>query len=296
MKSRHVLIAGGSALLLAGVAATSLTRGGMTPEETRLTAALQEREAEARKLTDTLASREADMDRLEVAVAEGRTEVERLKTTLAVRDKVIASLEANVSERDRTLDELRDKLARSEEHVRGLETELAALRDEQRFDRAVTAFKSDPWASEAKIETVAAVARPEEIDAVFRPAAAPAVPAPPASDRPMIEVQFDFASASLTPGGQAHAAAAAVNLAEMALERVRIIGHTDRVGSPAANRRLAEKRARAVAEFLVAAGLPPDLIETAGMDEAEGPVSTDDGVPEPLNRSVAIIPVPVPTS
>ena len=30
------------------------------------------------------------------------------------------------------------------------------------------------------------------------------------------------------------------------------------------------------------------------MGEAEAPVATDDGVPEPLNRSVAIIAVPLP--
>ena len=110
----------------------------------------------------------------------------------------------------------------------------------------------------------------------------------------MVEVHFDFASARLTPGAEAYAAAAAVTLADMPLARVRIVGHTDRVGSPAANRRLALQRARAVADFLVGAGLPPALIETDGMGETDLPVATDDGVMEPLNRSVAIIAVPVP--
>ena len=91
-------------------------------------------------------------------------------------------------------------------------------------------------------------------------------------------------------------AAAAVTLVEMALARVRVVGHTDRVGSPAANRRLAARRARAVADFLVASGVPAALIEMDGMGETGAPVSTDDGVAEPLNRSVAIIAVPAATS
>jgi len=51
-----------------------------------------------------------------------------------------------------------------------------------------------------------------------------------------------------------------------------------------------------VAAFLVANGLSPALIETAGLvDPAELPVATDPGVAEPLNRSVAIIAVLLPT-
>ena len=82
----------------------------------------------------------------------------------------------------------------------------------------------------------------------------------------------------------------------MTLARVRLVGHTDRVGGAAANRRLAARRAAAVADFLVGAGVPRDLIEIDDAGEADLPVATADGVPEPLNRSVAIIPVPLPTS
>ena len=60
--------------------------------------------------------------------------------------------------------------------------------------------------------------------------------------------------------------------------------------------RLAEARARAVAAFLIANGLSPEVIETAGVIDAEHlPVETGPGVTEPLNRSVAILPLPVPT-
>ena len=93
-----------------------------------------------------------------------------------------------------------------------------------------------------------------------------------------------------------HAAAAAVMLADMKLGQIRLVGFTDRTGSPARNQALAEERARAVAEFLVAQGVPAQLIETAGVTEGALPVATDAGVPEPLNRSVSIVAVPLPTT
>ena len=51
---------------------------------------------------------------------------------------------------------------------------------------------------------------------------------------------------------------------------------------------LAEARARAVADFLIAAGLPAEMIEIDAMGEADAPVATDDGVAEPLNRCAEI--------
>jgi outer membrane protein OmpA-like peptidoglycan-associated protein len=93
-----------------------------------------------------------------------------------------------------------------------------------------------------------------------------------------------------------HAAAAAVMLADMKLGRIRLVGFTDRTGSAARNQALAEERARAVADFLVAQGVPAPLIETAGIIDGALPVPTEAGVPEPLNRSVSIVAVPVPTT
>ena len=92
----------------------------------------------------------------------------------------------------------------------------------------------------------------------------------------MTAIHFENGSAAITPGGQVHAAVAAAMLAEMPLERIRLVGFADRTGDPARNRRLAERRAEAVAALLVAAGLPADRIETHGVTEAAAlPVATD---------------------
>jgi OmpA-OmpF porin, OOP family len=58
--------------------------------------------------------------------------------------------------------------------------------------------------------------------------------------------------------------------------RIRIEGHTDSVGSAAANQRLSEQRAQAVVDHLVnRAGVAADRLEAAGMGETE-PVDTND--------------------
>jgi outer membrane protein OmpA-like peptidoglycan-associated protein len=85
-------------------------------------------------------------------------------------------------------------------------------------------------------------------------------------------------------------------LADMKLGRIRLVGFTDRTGSPERNRLLAEERARTVAAFLIAQGVPPQLIETAGVVDGDLPVPTGPGVAEPLNRSVSIVAVALPTT
>ena len=69
---------------------------------------------------------------------------------------------------------------------------------------------------------------------------------------------------------------------------IRVIGHTDRVGSEQSNDAFSLKRAGAVQELLVAAGIKPALIEIAGRGEREPLVPTADEVAEAKNRRVEI--------
>src|SRR5690606_13927657 len=98
---------------------------------------------------------------------------------------------------------------------------------------------------------------------------APGVSRRPADATPALaEVHFDIGSARLTPGAMARAAAAVVVLGDMPVTRIRVVGFADRTGSAALNQRLAEERAGAVAAFLIANGLSPEVIETAGVIDA----------------------------
>lgn len=70
---------------------------------------------------------------------------------------------------------------------------------------------------------------------------------------------------------------------------VRIIGHTDRVGSVESNDQLSLQRARAVREALVGIGIAADKLEAVGRGEREPLVATADEVDEPRNRRVEIV-------
>ena len=78
------------------------------------------------------------------------------------------------------------------------------------------------------------------------------------------------------------------DLAARSAGEIRVIGHTDRVGSVQSNDAFSIKRANAVRELLVNAGVNPAVIETAGRGEREPLVPTEDEVAEAKNRRVEI--------
>lgn len=71
--------------------------------------------------------------------------------------------------------------------------------------------------------------------------------------------------------------------------KLRVIGHTDSVGSDATNMELSKKRADAVRNFLVSQGIPSDRIDTEGVGKA-APIA-DNSTPEGRanNRRVEIV-------
>lgn len=277
-------LAGGGALLLAGIVGTqAVMRSDVEAPTAASTSAATASEAASTGTQEQddaarLAAAEAEIGRLTERLAAAEAENAELRSTLTLRDTVLATLNATVAERDAALADVRGRLAMNETELTALRGQLESLRKPADFDQALTTMKLAEGPSAARIEPAAVTP-----DHSFSPASA----VPPA-EGPLVEVQFDFASAALTPGGQERATLAAAALAGMVLDEVRVIGHTDRVGRPEANRRLAARRADAVARFLVEAGLPADIIVTDGAGESGAPVATDDGVPEPLNRSVLI--------
>jgi outer membrane protein OmpA-like peptidoglycan-associated protein len=68
-----------------------------------------------------------------------------------------------------------------------------------------------------------------------------------------------------------------------------ITGYADRMGSRRANLALARRRALAVRAYLVAGGVPAQLIEIVARPEDQGLVDTADGVAEQQNRNVQIL-------
>lgn len=67
-----------------------------------------------------------------------------------------------------------------------------------------------------------------------------------------------------------------------------VSGGADTVGDPTRNLQLSVSRAQAVANGLVARGIPADRLQVMGRGTTELAVSTEEGVAEPDNRVVEI--------
>lgn len=113
------------------------------------------------------------------------------------------------------------------------------------------------------------------------PAAAPVTAAPvPAAEQATLSADtlfaFDKAGlADIKPDGrgQLDALAAKLNAPGAQAGHVHVIGYTDRLGSAASNRKLSERRAVTVRDYLVGKGVAADRIDAEGRGSAD-PVKT----------------------
>ena len=106
------------------------------------------------------------------------------------------------------------------------------------------------------------------------------------------DVLFDSGSATLQPGAADKLRHVAEVLQHYPKTRVEIIGHTDNRGTTASNEKLSERRAAAVRDVLVRAGVDAARITTRGAASTR-PVATND-TPEgrAQNRRVEIDTMP----
>jgi outer membrane protein OmpA-like peptidoglycan-associated protein len=107
-----------------------------------------------------------------------------------------------------------------------------------------------------------------------------------------LSVQFATGSAELTAAARQTLNQLGQALSQPALApyRFRIEGHTDTVGTAAANKELSDRRAAAVADYL-AANFKVDRsrLDAVGMGEQGLLVATPDQTAEPRNRRVAVV-------
>lgn len=106
------------------------------------------------------------------------------------------------------------------------------------------------------------------------------------------EVSFDFNSSALKPAFTRTLDKVANILQRYPRSSIRIIGHTDNVGSVAYNQRLSEDRASAVGWSLEDSGLNPQRVRTEGRGESQPRASNDSEAGRQLNRRVEMLIVP----
>lgn len=130
------------------------------------------------------------------------------------------------------------------------------------------------------------------------PSQAPASSVPPPAQPvqgPPTAVYFDTGRATLSPQATASIRQVAADVKAKGNATVSLTGHTDTVGSPAANTALAERRVEAVRSALVRQGVASAAITATAHGEVSLPVPTADNVKERRNRSVDIA-IVVPAS
>lgn len=102
-------------------------------------------------------------------------------------------------------------------------------------------------------------------------------------------ITFDTGSALLRGDLRDDLAALAGNLNEFPDTTIDIVGHTDNVGSAGFNQRLSARRAEAVYEVLLNAGVAPERMRVIGRGESEPKASNLTAEGRAANRRVEII-------
>lgn len=102
-------------------------------------------------------------------------------------------------------------------------------------------------------------------------------------------VTFATDSAQVSPAFQGTLDQVASTISEYADTRVQIAGHTDSTGSEAYNQQLSERRAQAVANYLMGRGVAGGRISTIGYGETQPVASNDTVEGRQQNRRVEIV-------
>jgi OmpA-OmpF porin, OOP family len=125
-------------------------------------------------------------------------------------------------------------------------------------------------------------------------AAKPVTGGAPAAAAPAVDltVNFENGSADLTADAMKTLDELGTALSSDALKsyHFKVEGHTDTVGSPASDKLLSERRAKAVVAYISAKfGIPTTRMVPVGMGEQDLAVKTADQVAEPKNRRVVVV-------
>jgi outer membrane protein OmpA-like peptidoglycan-associated protein len=123
------------------------------------------------------------------------------------------------------------------------------------------------------------------------PMPAPQVDAPPPPPPPVPRqylIFFGFNKCNITANADQVLTEAANAARQLGTVAIQVSGHTDTVGSVAANQKLSECRANAARLNLVGKGIPGSSIIATGFGEGKLLIQTGDGVKEPQNRRVNV--------
>jgi OOP family OmpA-OmpF porin len=119
-------------------------------------------------------------------------------------------------------------------------------------------------------------------------------PAAPADGAPMQKVsvkgvaRFDFDRATVNPEDGIKLMSEVRSMKNVTWQQIRVVGHTDSLGTDTYNKKLSERRADAVQAFLVDKGVKPERIRPEGVGKAEPIATNATAAGRALNRRTEI--------
>ena len=102
------------------------------------------------------------------------------------------------------------------------------------------------------------------------------------------DVLFAFNSADLTPSMQSKLDSVMGKLQDPSVASIKVVGHTDSVGSDEYNQELSQKRASSVAEYLLSQHVAPNKVTSEGKGESEPVADNDTEEGRAQNRRVEL--------
>ncbi|MGH7845448.1 MAG: OmpA family protein [Candidatus Binatia bacterium] len=169
---------------------------------------------------------------------------------------------------------LRDRSTR-EARNQEADRELAQLRQEnERLKRLAESSEQASGSASAKSEQPATTATPANV-----------TKSPPDN----VMVGFDLNKSSLDSTAQQTLSPVVAWLEDDSDRNVAVVGYTDSTGSDSYNIKLAERRAKAVRDFLLQSGVSGDRITTRGMGKANPIAANDTQTGREKNRRVEVI-------
>ncbi|WP_240095692.1 OmpA family protein [Thermomonas flagellata] len=223
-----------------------------------------------------------------VEIAEQAARIEATRRALARLDRERADLLLEASRRDAERARAEAERLRLEAQVQA--EEAARLRAQaQQAEAALDGAQQaqDARASAARQKELALARQEAELVA-----GAKLPPVRTAADGSEVYTlagdAFASGQATLTPGAAASVRALGTYLARIGAPAVEVVGHSDDQGKPQANLQLSQRRAAAVREALVAAGLPRGQVQARGVGAADPVASNATAAGRAQNRRVEI--------
>lgn len=100
---------------------------------------------------------------------------------------------------------------------------------------------------------------------------------------------FDFDSDRLRAESRRNLDSLATSLASFGDSKLLLVGHTDSVGTASYNLDLSQRRAGAVADYLISRGVPVARLATSGRGETDPVAPNDTDADRQLNRRVEVV-------